>query len=135
MLRIHKAKLEGAKKFIIWGTGSPRREFLHVSDLAKASAEILTLSDEQFKEVSSSHLNIGTGVDVTIEELSQTLCDVIGYKGQINFDTEKPDGTPKKLLDVARVRSISWKPEITLVEGLEQTYAWFVDNYEHLRDS
>jgi GDP-L-fucose synthase len=115
--RFHEAKESGAPSVTLWGTGSPRREFLHVDDLAAACLRLLDLYDEP------EHINVGVGDDVTIAELASLVADVVGYSGNLEWDISKPDGTPRKLLDVARMRALGWEPQIGLREGLEATYA------------
>jgi GDP-L-fucose synthase len=124
--RIHAAKLKGDASVTIWGTGTPRREFLHVDDLAEAVVYLLERYDGE------PILNIGWGEDVTIRELAELIVSAIGYRGNLLFDTTKPDGTPRKLLDVARLSELGWRPRISLKEGIERTYAWFT---EHLEDA
>ncbi|MGK2859773.1 MAG: GDP-L-fucose synthase family protein [Thermoanaerobaculia bacterium] len=120
MRRFHVAKLSGAPEVVVWGTGTPRREFLHVTDLAEALVVLL----ERYEEATT--INVGTGLDVTIAELAETMKRVVGYEGRIVFDTTKPDGTPRKLLDVSRIRALGWTPRIGLEEGLRETYEWAV---------
>jgi GDP-L-fucose synthase len=108
-----------AEKVTLWGTGSPRREFLHVDDLAQA---VLLASN---KYDSAMHLNIGTGEDLSIKELSSIVADLSGFKGKIEWDSTKPDGTPQKVLDVSRIKALGWKPTITLDEGIASTIAWY----------
>ena len=117
--RFHEAKESGAPSVTLWGTGSPRREFLHVDDLAAACLRLLDVYDEV------DHVNVGVGDDVTIAELAALTADVVGYSGALEWDTSKPDGTPRKLLDVTRMKSLGWEPSIELREGLETTYAGF----------
>ena len=117
--RLHEASLAGAPSVTLWGTGSPRREFLHVDDLAAACLRLLDVYDEP------EHVNVGVGEDVTIAELASLIADVVGYQGAIEWDASKPDGTPRKLLDVKRMKSLGWEPEIGLRAGLESTYAGF----------
>ena len=114
--KIHEAKLNDSEKVEIWGTGNPRREFLHVDDLAKA---ILFLIENKFE---GNLINIGSGKDITIKELANLIIDIIGFSGFLNFDSSKPDGTPKKLLDVSKIKSLGWSPEICLEDGLRTTY-------------
>jgi GDP-L-fucose synthase len=114
--KIHEAKLNDSEKVEIWGTGNPRREFLHVDDLAKA---ILFLIENKFE---GNLINIGSGKDITIKELANLIIDIIGFSGFLNFDSSKPDGTPKKLLDVSKIKSLGWSPEICLEDGLKTTY-------------
>ena len=117
--RFHEAKVSGASSVTLWGTGRPRREFLHVDDLARACVVLLERYDDP------APVNVGTGEDVTIRETAETVADVIGYTGGMQWDTSKPDGTPRKLLDVARVKALSWKPRIPLKDGIRGTYEWF----------
>ena len=136
MRRVHEAKLAGEEEVVIWGTGSAMREFLHVDDLAQASTHILGLPKSEIDAATSpmcSHINVGTGVDVTIRELAETLVRVIGFDGKLVFDKTKPDGTPRKLLDVSKINSLGWRAEILLEEGLASTYEWFLDHQESLR--
>ena len=122
MRRFHEAKISGAKEVVIWGTGSPRREFLHVEDLAEG---LITL----MKRYEDSHtINIGTGQDCTILELAQMIKEVVGFKGEITVDPTKPDGTPRKVLDVSKISALGWKAKIGLKEGLERTYRWTQEN-------
>lgn len=119
--KFHEASLSGAESVTLWGSGSPRREFLHVDDLAKAVLFLLQGYDE------ATAINVGTGVDLEIRELARLIARVTGYEGQINWDTSKPDGTPQKLLDVGLINSLGWKSEIDLVGGIQSTYEWFLD--------
>jgi GDP-L-fucose synthase len=119
--KMHEAKLACAPEVAIWGTGTPRREFLHVDDLADACVFLLeNYSGEQ-------HVNVGCGEDLTIRELAETIAEVVGYPGRLAFDTGKPDGTPKKLLDVTSLRAMGWQARIPLEQGLRTAYAWFKD--------
>ena len=136
MRRIHEAKESGASCVTIWGTGSPMREFLYVDDLADACVHIMQLPKEQIDAVTepmTSHINVGTGVDVTIKEVAELICKVVGYTGKLSFDTSKPDGTPRKLLDVSKINALGWKANTELEAGLKDTYAWFLDNQATLR--
>lgn len=136
MRRIHEAKVSKAASVSIWGTGSPKREFLHVDDMAAASIHVMELDAETLNTAVSpmmSHINVGTGEDCSIKQLAETICEVVGYQGSLEFDTSKPDGTPRKLLDVSRLEKLGWKAEISLKEGLETTYAWYLDNYQSAR--
>jgi GDP-L-fucose synthase len=120
--KFHEAKIRGEKSVEIWGTGTPRREFLHSDDLADACVFLMkTYSDEGF-------INIGTGIDVTIKELAETIMEVVGYDGKLTWNTEKPDGTPRKLMDVSRLEKLGWKAKISLKEGLERTYSEIVNS-------
>jgi GDP-L-fucose synthase len=121
--KVHEAKERGDASVVIWGTGAPRREFLHVDDLADAVLHLMRDYDEE------SVVNIGWGEDITIRELAELVVSVIDYKGRLAFDTSKPDGTPRKLLDVDRLRKLGWAPRIALRAGIEQTYAWYQQNF------
>lgn len=118
--RFHEAKLAGAPEVAAWGTGSPKREFLHVDDLADACAHLLALENPP------DWINVGTGTDVTIKELTETVAAVTGYAGRIHWDTTKPDGTPRKLMDVSRLAGLGWRARIALREGVAKTYACFL---------
>jgi GDP-L-fucose synthase len=125
--RFHEAKLSNAPTVTVWGTGSPRREFLYVNDLADGCIFAMThYSGEGF-------MNIGTGYDVTIAEFAALVQEVVGYRGEIVFDTTRPDGTPRKLLDVSRLEALGWKARTPLRDGLVQSYSWFRDNINTLR--
>lgn len=126
--RIHEAQQAGADEVVIWGTGTPMREFLHVDDMAAACLHVMDLEPEHWRsqvQPMCSHLNVGTGVDVTIRELAETLAEVVGFTGELRFDTTKPDGTPRKLLDVDRLAGLGWRASTSLREGIESTYAWY----------
>lgn len=136
MRRLHEAKITGSSEVSVWGSGKPMREFLHVDDMAAASIYIMNLSDEIYQKNTRpmlSHINVGTGIDCTIKELVETIADVVGYKGEIVFDTDKPDGTPRKLMDVSRIRALGWEGSITLNKGLTITYEWFVNHQNDFR--
>ena len=120
--KTHEAKARNDKELVVWGTGEPRREFLHVDDLAAACLLLLEKYD------SPEIINIGCGEDVSIRELAGLICDVVGFNGELVWDKTKPDGTPRKLLDVTRIRALGWKPTIQLKEGIAQTYDWFLAN-------
>ena len=123
--RFHEARLNNQETVVVWGTGKPRREFLYVDDMAKASIFIHELDKGKFEnnvKKMQSHINIGTGTDLTIKELAQTIKDVVGYKGRIIFDTTKPDGTPRKLLNVDLIKNLGWKAQTKLINGLSSTY-------------
>lgn len=120
--KVHVALTAGAPTVEIWGSGKPRREFLHVDDLADACLFLLERYD------GPEIVNVGCGVDVTIRELAETICDVIGFGGELEFDSGKPDGTPRKLLDITKLTSLGWNPKIPLREGIERTYRWFLEN-------
>jgi GDP-L-fucose synthase len=125
--RFHEAKLRGDASLTVWGTGTPRREFLHVDDLADAVIYLLkTYNDEAI-------VNIGWGEDVTIRELAEVVASVAGFRGRLEFDSSKPDGTPRKLLDTSRLTALGWTPKIKLKAGIESTYAWFKDHVAEAR--
>lgn len=134
--RFYEAKVRGDKCVEVWGSGRPRREFMHVDDLASACVYIMNLDKDiydNFTQPMLSHVNVGTGKDCTIKELAETIAKVVGFDGQICFDTSKPDGTPQKLLDISRITALGWTARISLEEGLKQTYRWFLENRESLR--
>jgi len=118
--RFHEAVEEGRPEVVAWGTGSPRREFLHVDDLADACAFLLSLSEPP------DWINVGLGTDVTIRELTERVAEVTGFRGSLRWDTSKPDGSPRKLLDVSKLTTLGWKAKINLAEGLQSTYAHFL---------
>ncbi|MFC5633144.1 GDP-L-fucose synthase family protein [Streptomyces bullii] len=118
--RFHEARETGARRVVNWGTGTPRREFLHVDDLARACLHLLEHYDED------GPVNVGTGTDITVWEAAELVAEVVGYEGAIEWDTAQPDGTPRKLLDVSRLTALGWVPRIGLREGLAETYAWYV---------
>jgi len=128
--RFHEAKENRAPFVTVWGSGEPKREFLHVDDMASACLHIMELDENTCREHTSpmlSHINIGTGEDCSIRELAETVARVIGYGGEIRFDTTKPDGTPRKLLDVSRLASLGWRYSICLEDGLRDAYRWFLE--------
>lgn len=136
--RFHEAKQTGAAEVTVWGTGTPRREFLYCDDMAAGSLFIMSLEEATL----AAHLlnypepcfvNLGTGVDVTIAELAETVREVVGYTGRLTFDPTKPDGTPRKLQDVSRMKALGWEAEIDLRTGIERTYAWFLDHLDQAR--
>ncbi|EHI9274471.1 GDP-L-fucose synthase [Vibrio vulnificus] len=134
--RFHEAKLNGDSKVVAWGSGKPMREFLHVDDMAAASIYVMNLAQDIYQENTQemlSHINVGTGVDCTIRELVETVAKVVGFEGEIEFDATKPDGTPRKLMDVTRLKSLGWEAKTTLEDGLAMTYQWFLDNQETYR--
>jgi len=120
--KTHDAMRAGAAEIVVWGSGTPRREFLHVDDLADAAVFLMLEYD------SGEIINVGTGVDVTIRELAEMIQGAAGYTGRIVFDTSKPDGTPRKLLDVNRLKALGWAPKVALADGIAQTWRWYVDN-------
>jgi GDP-L-fucose synthase len=121
--KFHEAKQNGDAYVSMWGSGSPMREFLHVDDLAKACLFLLENYDDE------SPINVGTGTDVTIAELAEIVKSVVGFEGQIQWDSSKPDGTPRKLLDTSRITQLGWKPIFTLEDGIRETYEWFKENF------
>lgn len=131
MRRFHEAVKSGQGEVVIWGSGKPMREFLHVDDMAAACVHVMNLPQDQYRahtQPTLSHTNVGTGVDCSIRELAETLARITGFRGRLTFDTSKPDGAPRKLLDVSRLKALGWQASIGLEEGLRQTYAWFVEN-------
>ncbi len=124
MARFHQAKVSGAESVALWGSGMPRREFIHADDIADACVHLMS-QDELAVELP---LNIGVGHDISIKELAEMIARVVGYRGDLQWDPTKPDGAPRKLLDSARMRSLGWKPHIGLAEGLAETYRWYVDH-------
>ena len=127
--RIHEAKVAGSSEVIAWGTGRALREFLYVDDMARASTFIMNLASEKYMHSTSpmlSHLNIGSGKDCTIKELTQTIASVVGFSGRIVWDETKPDGAPRKLMDVSRVNDLGWSSSVGLYEGLEKSYACYL---------
>ncbi|MDO3720311.1 GDP-L-fucose synthase [Marinobacter sp. chi1] len=134
--RFHEAVQNDAAEVVIWGSGKPMREFLHVDDMAAASVHVMELDDATYQAHSEpmlSHINVGTGVDCTIRELAETVARVTGYQGKLVFDSSKPDGTPRKLMDVSRLKSLGWEASISLEDGLRDAYQWYLDNHEVAR--
>ncbi len=129
--RFHEAKVNGAPSVAIWGSGTPRREFLYVDDMAAASVHVMQLPKaiyEQHTQSMLSHINVGFGDDVTIRELAQAVGKTVGYAGDITFDASKPDGTPRKLMDSHRLNDLGWSPKVALQQGLQQAYQDFLDH-------
>ena len=130
--KFHEAKVSGAPHVTLWGTGAPRREFLHVDDLARACVYLMDLPEEDYagllREDAAPLLNIGSGEDQTIKELALIVRETVGYEGRIVWDTDKPDGTPRKLLDVGKMKALGWRPALGLREGLALTYRDFLSN-------
>jgi GDP-L-fucose synthase len=138
MRRFHEAVEQGQDEVVIWGTGTPRREFLHVDDMAEASLFVLELDQPTYAANTKpmlSHINVGYGEDVSIAELAQLIAEITGFTGQISFDTTKPDGTERKLMDVGRLAAMGWRARISLHEGVRSTYRWFLDNHAALREA
>jgi GDP-L-fucose synthase len=134
--RFHEAVQTRAEEVVIWGSGQPMREFLHVDDMAAASVHVMELDAEAWKantQTMRSHINVGTGVDCTIRELAETVARVTGFTGRLSFDASKPDGTPRKLLDVSRLAALGWRASIGLEDGLRDAYRWFVANQDRYR--
>ena len=129
--RLHQAKIKNDKEVVVWGTGEAKREFLYVDDMAEASLFVLELGREIYQASTKptlSHINIGTGTEITIHELAETIKEVVGFKGVLVFDTSKPDGAPRKLIDVSRLSSTGWSYSVKLKEGIQKTYSWYVEN-------
>ncbi|PIA46051.1 hypothetical protein AQUCO_01600372v1 [Aquilegia coerulea] len=122
MRRFHKAKIENAKKVVVWGSGSPLREFLHVDDLADAVIFMM----EKYSGL--EHVNVGSGIEVTIKELAELVKEVVGFEGDLVWDSTKPDGTPRKLMDSSKLAALGWVPKISLRDGLVDTYKWYLEN-------
>ncbi|MDI9728297.1 GDP-L-fucose synthase [Stutzerimonas stutzeri] len=134
--RFHEAVQRGDEEVVIWGSGTPMREFLHVDDMAAASVHVMELDEALYRSNTQpmlSHINVGTGVDCTIRELAETIARVTGFGGRLTFDASKPDGTPRKLMDVSRLKALGWQASIGLEDGLRDAYAWFVTNVEQAR--
>jgi GDP-L-fucose synthase len=134
--RFHEAKLAGLAEVVAWGSGKPMREFLHVDDMAAASIYVMELNQQTYVDNTQemlSHINVGTGVDCTIRELVETVARVVGFGGRIAFDATKPDGAPRKLMDVSRLKNLGWQSSITLEQGLTTSYQWFLDNQDNFR--
>ncbi len=137
MRRFHEAVLNGDKEVVIWGSGKPMREFLHVDDMAAACIHVLGLGVETYQEFTEpmmSHINVGSGVDCTIRELAETIAKVTGFKGEIIQDASKPDGSPRKLMTASRLAKLGWRYKIELEDGLENTYQWFLEHQLDARD-
>jgi GDP-L-fucose synthase len=137
MRRFHEACVHGHPEVVVWGSGSPRREFLHVDDMAAASVHVMELPAETYRgetEPMLSHINVGSGTECTIRELAELIGDISGFRGRIVFDPSKPDGTPRKLMDVGKLARLGWKASIDLRDGLADTYRWFVNQHGHVRD-
>ncbi len=134
--RFHEAVQRGDEELVIWGTGRPMREFLHVDDMAAASVHVMELNDAAYRANTQpmlSHINVGTGVDCTIGELAKTIAQVTGFSGKLTFDTSKPDGAPRKLMNVSRLKSLGWQASINLEDGLKDAYEWYVTNVQQAR--
>ncbi|WP_460116383.1 GDP-L-fucose synthase [Pseudomonas sp. H2_D02] len=135
--RFHEAVQANQEEVVIWGSGNPMREFLHVDDMAAACVHVMELDEATYQANTRpmlSHINVGTGKDCTIRELAQTIAKVTGFNGLLSFDASKPDGTPRKLLDVSRLRALGWQATIDLEEGLSDAYQWFVEHQLEVRN-
>ena len=129
MRRFHQAKVNNDAEVVVWGTGNAMREFLYVDDMAEASLFVLELDEKTYQDNTQpmlSHINVGTGIDVTIREMAETMKEVVGFKGKLVFDTAKPDGAPRKLIDVFRLSNMGWNYSVNLKDGLAKTYNWFI---------
>ena len=136
MQRFHQAKINNDAEVVVWGTGSAMREFLYVDDMAIASLFVLELDEQTYKANTQpilSHINIGTGKDITIREMAEVMQRVVEYEGKLTFDAAKPDGAPRKLIDVARLSNMGWKYNIDLEDGLEKTYNWYLNAHKQLK--
>ena len=134
--RFHEAKESGADTITIWGTGKALREFLHVDDMARACVHVMNLPKDEYQAVTDprlTHINVGSGVDCSIAELVSSIAEVTGFEGKIEYDTSKPDGAPRKLMDNTKLRNLGWQPQIGLKEGLRDAYQWYVDNIDSAR--
>jgi GDP-L-fucose synthase len=134
--RFHEAKLALSPEVVVWGSGSPLREFLHVDDMATASIYVMNLTTEVHQRQLApmlSHLNVGSGVDCTIKELAETIAEVVGFSGLIKWDLSKPDGAPRKLMDSSKVFSFGWRPKLSLKEGIIDAYDWYINNIHAVR--
>jgi GDP-L-fucose synthase len=129
MQRFHQAKIDNDEEVVVWGTGNAMREFLYVDDMAQASLFVLELDEKTYQDNTQpmlSHINVGTGVDITIRKMAETMKEVVGYKGRLTFDTTKSDGAPRKLINVSRLSKMGWEYSIDLKEGLSNTYKWYL---------
>ena len=136
MRRFHEAALRNDRAVTVWGSGTPMREFLHVDDMASASIHVMNLDQETYEQNTDpmlSHINVGTGVDCTIRELAETVSDVTGFTGELEFDASKPDGTPRKLMDVSKLAQLGWRASIALKDGLKSTYEWYLDHQDDFK--
>ncbi|MEI8342303.1 MAG: NAD-dependent epimerase/dehydratase family protein, partial [Verrucomicrobiota bacterium] len=124
---VHEAREKNEKQVVVWGSGTPKREFLFNEDLASACRFLLENYD------SPEIINIGCGEDVTIRELAELICDVAGFKGELVFDPSKPDGTPRKVLDVSKIKALGWSPKVSLREGITRTYRWYLENQDTVK--
>jgi GDP-L-fucose synthase len=136
LLKAHEAKQAKKKALEVWGSGRPRREFLHVDDMAAACVHLMDLPEKKYWAAVSphcSHINAGTGQDLSIAELAELALRVVGHEAKLKFDTSRPDGVPQKLLDISRIKSLGWEPNIRLAEGMRSTYEWMLANWDEVR--
>jgi len=136
LCRFHEAVLRSEEEVVVWGSGKPMREFLHVDDMAAASVHVMGLGSDTYSAHTQSmlsHINVGTGIDCSIRELAETVARVTGFKGRLVFDATRPDGTPRKLMDVSRLKSLGWRASIGLEDGLRDAYRWYVENVDQAR--
>jgi nucleoside-diphosphate-sugar epimerase len=136
--RFHEAKESDAPEVVIWGSGTPRREFLHVDDMAEAALFVLDLPPEAYASITEpmlSHINIGCGDDISIAELAALVARIVGFSGTVTYDLSKPDGTPRKLMDSSKLAALGWRPRISLEEGIAATYDWFLRHSSELRET
>lgn len=134
--RFHEAKINGDKEVVAWGSGKPMREFLYVDDMAAASIFVMNLDEAIYQRETQpmlSHINVGSGIDCTIKELTETVAKVVGYKGRIEWDSSKPDGVLRKLMDVSRLKRLGWQSTVDLEQGLTKSYVWFLENQTGIR--
>ena len=135
--KFHDAKANQSPTVSVWGSGKAMREFLYVDDMAAACIQVMGFSNEHYRSCTEpmlSHLNVGTGEDVTVRELAETIQKVVGFQGQISWDSSKPDGTPRKLMDISKLKSLGWRPSVNLEEGLQRTYQWFIQHQGQFKD-
>ena len=131
MQRFHQAKINNDDEVVVWGTGNAMREFLYVDDMAQASLFVLELDEQTYKDNTQpmlSHINVGTGRDTTIREMAETMKQVVGYEGKLTFDATKPDGAPRKLIDITRLKRMGWEYSVNLKDGLVDTYKWYLED-------
>jgi GDP-L-fucose synthase len=136
ILRFHEAKIKNDSEVLVWGTGTPKREFLHVDDMAAASIFIMNLPKNQYQEHTTpaqSHINVGSGCDISICDLAEMVMNIVGFQGKLVFDKTKPDGAPRKLMNVSLLNQLGWNHKINLHEGIKQTYQWFLENRKNIR--
>ena len=130
MQRFHQAKINNDSEVVIWGTGNAMREFLYVDDMAAASIFVLELDEETYQSNTKpmlSHINVGTGIDITIREMAEVMKQVVGYEGKLTFDAAKPDGALRKMIDITKLKKMGWEYSVDLKEGLEETYKWYLN--------